>query len=127
MSRPRVFDSEDLADKLDIYVQESDDPMVQEFCLLNKVSKDTIYRLVKESKRLADSIKMCHLKQEIRTQRKVEQGEMNPSFGIFKLKQKCYGWTDKQETVNTNLNIEGDMTEEEADEILKKAGVKVDS
>ena len=52
MSRPRVFDSEDLADKLDIYVQESDDPMVQEFCLLNKVSKDTIYRLVTLNKRL---------------------------------------------------------------------------
>lgn len=99
--RKPIFDALELAKELDKYVRESDDPMIAEFCYQRAVSKDTIYRLEKDCKELADSIKKCHTKQEMITVRKAESGAMNATFAIFKLKQKCYGWTDKQETEHT--------------------------
>jgi len=97
MARPKKFDADKLADQLIKYTNLSDDPMVQEFCYENDVTKDTVYRLAKENSRLSDSIKRLHNKQEIRTIRKAESGDINNTFAIFKLKQPCYGWTDKQE------------------------------
>jgi len=95
--RPKEFDPTELAIQLLEYMEVNDDPMIQEFCLQRKVSKDTIYRLAKESPRLSDSIKLINLKQEVRTIRNAENNTGNSTFAIFKLKQKCYGWTDKQE------------------------------
>lgn len=95
--RPKKYKAEDIAKRLDKYIEDCEDPMIQEFCLLDGVSKDTIYRLAKECVQLSDTIKKCHAKQEIRTVRKVQAGEMNPTWAIFKMKQRQYGWTDKQE------------------------------
>jgi hypothetical protein len=106
------------------YIVNSDDPMIEEFCYTNGVNKDTIYRLEKENQNLSDSIKACHVKQHIRTVRLIESGTINPTFGIFKLKQKCYGWTDKQEIEQVNVNVEAELTEEEADAILKKYDIR---
>jgi hypothetical protein len=58
---------------------------------------ETLYRLAKENERLSNTIKRVHEKQKMRTIRKAESGEINTTFAIFKLKQKCYGWTDKTE------------------------------
>lgn len=95
--RPPKFDADVLAKKLEKYISLCDDPIVQEFCLGQKVSRDTLYRLAKINEVLSDNIKRLHSKQEVRTIRKAESGEINATFAIFKLKQPCYGWTDKQE------------------------------
>ena len=95
--RPRIYDADELAEELLEYIENSDDPMIEEFCYNRHVNKDTIYRLEKENSSLADAIKRCHLKQEILTVRNVQNNMSNPTFGIFKLKQKRFGWTDKQE------------------------------
>ncbi|MDD3001764.1 MAG: hypothetical protein PHF29_08415 [Candidatus Riflebacteria bacterium] len=98
IGREPTFNADDLAKQLLKYITESNDPIIQEFCLdFAGCSRDTLYRLAKENRLLSDTIKKCHAKQEIRTQRGVENGTINPTFGIFKLKQKCYGWSDKQE------------------------------
>lgn len=104
--RPRIYDSDILADQLKEYIDKSDDPMIEEFVMQNGVTKDTLYRLEKENQRLSDIIKYCHTKQHIRTVRRIEEGLINPTFGIFKLKQRQYGWTDKQEVeLSGELNI----------------------
>ena len=46
--RKRIYDAEVLAEQLDNYIDKSEDPMIEEFCLINKIAKDTIYRLAKE-------------------------------------------------------------------------------
>ncbi len=97
MARPKKFDADKLAKELEKYIALNEDPIVQEFCHEQKVSRDTLYRLAKENQTLSDNIKDLHSKQEVRTVRKAEAGEINATFAIFKLKQRCYGWTDKQE------------------------------
>ena len=118
---PKTYDANKIADDLADYIDSTDDPYIEEFSLLQPFNRDTLYTLAKESEKLSDNIKRCHEKQKMRTVRKAEVGEINPTFAIFKLKQKCYGWTDKQEIESVNVNV--DMTLEEAEQILKEKGI----
>ena len=125
MGRPRIYDAEVLATELNEYIDNTSDPMIEEYCLNTGVSKDTVYRLEKECQNLSDAIKRCHAKQQIRTVKRVEEGEMNPTWAIFKMKQPCYGWTDKQviesENINHNLNDDvSELTEEELDKKIEE-------
>ena len=95
--RPKIYNADELAIKLNDYIDNSSDPIIEEFCLMNNMSRDTLHRHSQESVVLSDTIKKCHAKQAIRTQRLAESGDINTTFAIFKLKQKCYGWSDKQE------------------------------
>ncbi len=97
MARPREFNAEDINKALMDYSDNTDDPYIEEFLLTQPYSHDTFYRYAKEDKALSDTIKKLHAKQMMRTVRKAESGDINSTFAIFKLKQKCYGWTDKQE------------------------------
>ena len=118
MGRQRIYSAEDLDRLLSEYIDNTSDPIIEEFCLINRMSRDTLHRYSQESVNLSDTIKRCHAKQIIRTQRLAESGDINTTFAIFKLKQRCYGWTDKQEIDQVNVNV--DMSEAEADEILKR-------
>jgi len=123
--RKRIYDAEVLAEQLDNYIENSEDPMIEEFCLINKMSKDTIYRLEKECDALAYAIKKCSIKQEVRTVRKAESGEINTTFAIFKLKQKRFGWTDKQEietSGETTVNNRVDLTAISTEDLKKMLG-----
>jgi len=111
VARPRVFDSKEITKDLLKYIEKTEDPMVEEFVMNSAFSTDTLYRLAKEDTELSETIKKVHQKQSIRTQRLAEQGDIPTAWAIFKMKQKCYGWTDKQEVVNTNHNINEDVTQ----------------
>ena len=115
MARPIEYDPEVIAVELLEYIDNSEDPYVSEYCIQRPISRDTVYRLEKDCKKLSDTIKYCHEKQKLRTVRGAESGDINSTFAIFKMKQKCYGWTDKTEVENTNTNIDltETMTEEE--------------
>lgn len=119
--RPPIYSADKIADDLLKYLENTDDPMVEEFCLIKgNPTRDTIYRLEKENDRLSDTIKKVHAKQQIRTVKLVEAGAMNPTWAIFKMKQRVYGWTDKQEIEQLNVNVEAELSESEADEIIKR-------
>ena len=121
--RPKIYVTEDLTQDLIIYTENEDNPTVAKFCLHRGICRETLYRHAKESNKLANTIKMLHLKQEARTIDLMEAGELAPAWAIFKMKQKCYGWTDKQEIESINKNINVEATEEEAVAILKAAGI----
>ena len=89
--RPRIYDADVLAKELLEYIENTEDPMIEEFCIKRVMTRDTLYRLAKENEELSDTIKYCHLVQEVRTVRGAQNGIINPTFAIFKLKQKCYG------------------------------------
>ena len=97
VGRPSIYNAKDLNTDLDEYITNTDDPYIEDFCLNRRVSPERLYNYAKESDELSNTIKRCHDKQKMRTVKKAEIGEINATFAIFKLKQKCYGWTDKQE------------------------------
>jgi hypothetical protein len=97
-------DAVHLAKLLNEYIDNNKNPMLQEFCYLNKISRNALNVRSKDEPTLAEAIERCHTKQEIRTIKLAESGEINTTFAIFKLKQKCYGWSDKQEVDQTISN-----------------------
>lgn len=101
--RPRIYEPEQVANDLWEYIDSTNDPYIEEFCLPRTAPcKDTVYRLAKECESLSDAIKRCHLKQQLRTMRGIESGDIPPNWGIFKMKQKAYGgFTDKHVVENT--------------------------
>ena len=128
MARPVIYKAEDVNQSLNDYIDSTDNPMMQEFCAVKgNPSDDTIYALMKDYKPLSATIKRLHRKQEQRTINLVESGQLNPVWAIFKLKQPCYGWTDKQQVESINLNVDADLSETEADRILKAAGLRIES
>ena len=124
----KKYDLQTIADKLETYIQSTDNPSVAEFCSdFSNPVKDTLYNYAKEYKPISDSLKRINAIQEARTIRMLESGELNPIYGIFKLKQPAYGWTDKQQVESINLNIDADLSENDADRILKSAGLRLET
>ncbi len=126
---PKQYHGDKVTKDLIDYIEKADDPIIEEFCLTKgNPCKETLYRIAKECKELSNAIKRCHEKQMLRTQRLAEKGEINTTFAIFKLKQPCYGWTDKQVVESTNKNVELELSEEEnkaeVDKILQKHNKK---
>jgi len=127
---PRQYTAEGIIKLLNEYIENEDNPTVEGFLLDTDDapnSKDTLYRYEKESEELSNAIKKLHMKQQRRTVNLAEKGEIPTAWAIFKMKQQCYGWTDKQvvEATNTNknLNLEVDSIEE-ADRIIAEAKAK---
>ena len=101
MARPVIFDADVLAIKLLDYIDKTDQPFIQEFCLNEDVSRDTVYRLAKDNKALSDSIQKALDKQELYILQNASIGKVNPVFGIFRLKQPAFGYTDKADLTLT--------------------------
>lgn len=127
MARPRIYNADDVNKKLAEYIDNTDDCIIEEFLLIEHMSADTLSRLSRENVTLSETIKRCHHKQALRVQRGAQNGTINATFAIFKLKQPCYGWTDKQEVTSTNVNLSAntEISEEEARKILKNAGIEL--
>jgi hypothetical protein len=109
--RPKKYDPIDIAKRLDNYIKEEDNPILPGFCIQQgNPCKDTLYELAKNCTELSDSIKRAVDKQEAFYEKGAANGEVNPTFAIFKLKQPQHGWTDKQQ-IDTNVNaVVNDVT-----------------
>lgn len=83
------------------------------FCVFADITRGTFYE---QEKYYSDTYN------KVRNMLEDETLQKNTYMAQLYIKN-TFGYSDKKETINTNLNV--DMTEEEADEILKKAGVKV--
>ena len=122
MTQRAFKDGKQFIDRFNEYLDKCKDeelfPNIAGFCVFADITRETYY---KQKEYYSDTFKKIENTLENTTLQ-----DKNTTRMIFYLKNK-FNYKDKQETVNTNLNIEGEMTEEEADEILKKAGVKVDS
>ena len=84
------------------------------FCAFARINRDTFYQ---QKEYYSDTFK--------EVEDLLEDAALNhkaTTMGIFYLKNK-FKYRDKIETENVNLNYE--MSEEEANEILKKAGIEV--
>lgn len=63
---PRIYDAEDLAEKLHDYIDSVNDPRIEEFCLPREMcSMVHLYELAKECKSLSNAISRAKMKRNI--------------------------------------------------------------
>ncbi|QGZ99422.1 hypothetical protein [Dehalobacter restrictus] len=93
--RPKEYDPEIIADRLEQFIKDNDQPFIQQFCLDEDISKQSFYNLCNSNKRLLDANKKALDKQELFILNNAPTGKYNPVFGIFRLKQPCFGYVDK--------------------------------
>jgi sugar phosphate isomerase/epimerase len=122
--RPAKYKVDDIIKKLNDYISlvmdpsSNEVPRVIEFCCKYGISKSRLYELAKENEELADSIKRLVDYEERYLVHGAEMGNINATFAIFRLKQKPFNWSDKQEIESNNKNdstirikLEGDLKE----------------
>jgi hypothetical protein len=100
MVRPRVFDPDDVAVKLEEYVDRVDMPTTEGFCTEYGMSKDTFYRLCGDevsNPALSDCKKRADAKAEHYIVTNALAGKGHPIFAMFLLKQARFGYKDKIE------------------------------
>lgn len=100
--RPKKHDENKIIEKMLDYIAKTDEPMIQEFCLNNDINRQYLYDMASNNKDLNDTIKKLMEKQEMYLIKNAETGKINPTFAIFRLKQKPFCWTDKQELETKN-------------------------
>lgn len=107
MNKAFKYDRDSIISALNDYIDNTDDPMLQEFCSQSSSMpcRDTIYEWAKENKFLSDTLKRLQTKQECFLAR---AKDINPVMAIFRLKQPQHGYTDKQEVkhdVNSTIVV----------------------
>ena len=108
--RPRIYNAEHISEALLKYIEENDEPLIQEFCLNYDISKDQLYAISgrdeEDSKRLSDSMKKAIAKQEVFLVKNATRRTIDPVFSMFRLKQPCHGYTDRHElTIDSKVVI----------------------
>ena len=103
--RPVVWTPELISstkEKLEKYIDESDIPVLADFCTKEKVLRQRLYEIPE----LSDTIKLLTQKKEANLELGCLSNAINPTMAIFSLKQ--LGWKDRQEVENTNRQVDED-------------------
>lgn len=115
--RPRIYDRDELAAKLMEYVDNTDIPIVAEYCYTNNIQRAYLYQMAEGNVRLSNAIRRCIDKKEAQLERKSLAGEVNHTQAIFSLKQ--LGWTDRQEMEHSGkMALDVDVERMSDDEII---------
>jgi len=99
-----------ILNELKSFIEAEEYPTMPAFCTRQKVSKRRIYEWAKGENENADTkkkyplkeyfdelIELMNAKQEQFIETNVMLGNISPAFAIFKLKQRGFNWTDKQD------------------------------
>jgi len=98
--RPTVIDVMDVNDKFDAYIKREAYPVVKEFTGEYGISSTRFYELKDNNVMLKETLKKAIDKAEVY----LSKYSTNTIKDIFTLKQKAFGWQDKQE-IETSGNI----------------------
>lgn len=93
MAHPIIWTDEkkaELLEKLEKYIDETNVPILTEFCSQNKVNRQRVY----EWEEFSDMIAICVQKKEYMLEKLALANKINVSMAIFSLKQ--LGWSDKK-------------------------------
>lgn len=114
MARPIKYQPDDIIDALSRYIDNTDDPLIVEFCVNYGISKDRLYDIATDNQAISDAIKRAHDKDEVYLLRHADD-QKTSTFSIFRLKQPVHGYTDKQDIkVSGNVSIVDDLSPENA-------------
>ena len=97
--RPKKYTPEltaELLEDFDRYIDETEIPIVKEWCVSHKIPSNHVYDL----DGFAEPIKRCIDKKEVGIQRAAHAGTIPPAIAIFTLKQ--LGWKDRQEVTGAD-------------------------
>jgi len=109
MARPVKYKPDDIIEALNRYIDDTEDPLIKEFCLQYGISSSRFYDLTKDNTALLEAIKRATEKDEIYLLRNAESNKINPTFSIFRLKQPVHGYTDRQDVkVSGNVSFAGE-------------------
>lgn len=98
MARPTKYTEEvieEYANKLNEYIENTDIPIVVEFCYLNDIRKERVYEFARSNEEFSHSLKKCIEKKEAQLEKLALKGAINSTMAIFSLKQ--LGWRDRQD------------------------------
>jgi hypothetical protein len=120
MARPREYDYLEIAKLLNEYTENTEIPIIAEFCYLNDIPRDYLYKMGDKEPELLHAIKRCTMRKEVVLEKGTLTGVYDKTMAIFSLKQ--LGWKDKQEiehsggTNNTN-EIKHDLSKLDVKEL----------
>lgn len=83
--------NKEILGKLEKYIEQTDIPILAEFCYLNDIRRTFLY----ENQLMSNAIKKLIEKKESQLERKALNKEIDKTMAIFSLKQ--LGWKDIQE------------------------------
>lgn len=112
MSRPIEYEVNEVAKAFDEYINNNEEPLIQEFCLNYGMSRPNLYVMKEKYKEIEEAMDKCLTKQEIYILRNAQR--INPALAIFRLKQPTFGYKDRQEIENTVT-----VKEDKLDDILR--------
>lgn len=95
--RPIVLDYALIVEQFNKYIQDTDYPIIKEFCVLHGYSYGYLEELKLRIPEIAETIKRCLSKAEVYLEKNALHNKVNPVFAMFRLKQPCFAWTDRQD------------------------------
>jgi hypothetical protein len=101
VGRPRKYtkeDIEDIIEKFELYVDNTELPIVCEFAYTNNILRESLY----DYPEFSTVLKKCTSKKEAQLEKLAAFNLINVSMAIFSLKQ--LGWKDRQEIDMGNKN-----------------------
>jgi hypothetical protein len=109
MARPVKFNVDDIIQAVNSYIDSTDQPFIQEFCLNYDISDEQLMRYRNSNDKLSGAIKKLLAKQELYLIREGAANKINPTMAIFRLKQPVFGYTDRQDVkVSGNVSFAGE-------------------
>ncbi len=104
--RKRLSNEEikEFIDKMLNYAEAKEVPTLAGFCYSQRITKEELNHLAKKYNKIKEGIKMFYLIQEDKIVQGASKQKLNPTFGIFSLKQKPFFWEDKAD-VKANIKF----------------------
>ncbi len=100
---------EELAVKLQIYIEEASIPFIKEFCYQNHIRGDEVSRsFYGRVQAFDDAIQRLRDKQEVQLVKSALGNKTNPAMAIFTLKN-CSGWRDQKQEEETDKRLEEEI------------------
>ncbi|MDP4117679.1 MAG: hypothetical protein Q8873_00600 [Bacillota bacterium] len=128
MARPKEINIDDLIAKFNLYIDNTDDPLIEEFAINYRVNRQYIYELAKDNEQLTDTITRAIEKQRVYL---LKQGTKSKTLdgNIVRLRliQPCHGFADKttvQAEVTQNMELPPalkGLTPDQLKDLLKQA------
>jgi hypothetical protein len=102
--RPRIYDPLDIAEKYSIYVDNTEFPMIEEFCLQYGISRARFYVIKDECTELQDIEEKAAIKGQVHLTKGMINDTVKFLPACYLTKQSRWGGYKEKETVDINLS-----------------------
>lgn len=104
MARKSVYNVNEIIEKIDKYIEETELPIFKEVCYLNNWNSRYLWELASKNEELTDTIKKLTDKKEVELEKGGLSGKYVSTMAVFSLKQ--LGWKDRYEKIEEKSNAD---------------------